>query len=216
MRAVIMAGGKGTRLLELTKDELPKPMIPINGKPLLEWQIECLQRNGIVDICIVVGHLGNKIKEYFGDGSAFNVSLSYFSEDAPLGTAGALTHIKHFLKDDYFLLVYGDVLFDIDISRMEAFHKRVKAKATLFVHPNSHPFDSDLVVLASDDRVIDFDSKRNVRSYWYENMVNAGFYVLSKEVCYEISETGKTDLEKDILLESCKRCSNVFGYVSTE
>jgi len=216
MQAVIMAGGKGTRLLELTKDELPKPMIPINGKPVLEWQIKCLSDNGITDICIITGHLGEKIKEYFGDGSRFGVDIVYFEEEIPMGTAGALAHIDFFLKDDYFLLVYGDVMFDIDISRMEAFHNRKKAEATLFVHPNSHPYDSDLVELDTDGRITGFDSKKNKRSYWYSNMVNAGFYIISRTICNEIPKTGKTDLENEILFKKCGKDAGIFGYVSSE
>jgi len=216
MQAVIMAGGKGTRLLELTKNEIPKPMMPVNGKPILQWQIECLYRNGITDICIVVGYLGEKIIEFFGDGSEFDVNLTYFTEDIPMGTAGALAHIKHLISGDYFLLVYGDVIFDIDISRMEAFHKQKNARATLFVHPNSHPFDSDLVILGDDSCVIGSDSKKNIRSYWYENMVNAGFYIISKDICDGIPKTGKTDLEKDILFKNCGKDSHIYGYISTE
>lgn len=225
MQAVIMAGGKGTRLRELTKDELPKPMIPVNGKPIIQWQIECLRSNGIVDICIVIGHLGEKIKDYFGSGNDFDVNLSYYTEETPLGTAGALAYIKHLIPGNYFLLVYGDVIFDIDINRMEAYHNKKNSLATLFVHPNSHPYDSDLVILDPIGRVVDFDSKMNIRSYWYNNMVNAGFYILSKEICNAIPENTKTDLEKDILLKSCKRglstqgvldTQDIYGYVSTE
>ena len=216
MRAVIMAGGKGTRLLELTKDELPKPMIPVNGKPILEWQIECLRRNGVTDICIIVGHLGGKIKEHFGDGNDFNVNLTYFSEEIPLGTAGALAHVKDFLTEDHFLLVYGDVIFDIDIHRMDEYHKQKKAKATLFIHPNSHPYDSDLVITDPIGQIIGFDSKSNHRSYWYNNMVNAGFYILSNEICNNIPENSKVDLEKDILFKNLGNDSGIYGYVSTE
>jgi len=124
--------------------------------------------------------------------------------------------LTEFLKDEYFLLVYGDVIFDIDISRMEAFHKQKKAAATLFVHPNSHPFDSDLVVLDNDSRIIGHDSKKNIRSYWYENMVNAGFYIISKDICKGIPKTGKIDLEKDILFKNCGKDSDIYGYVSSE
>ena len=216
MQAVIMAGGKGTRLIEFTKNEIPKPMMPVNGKPILQWQIECLYRNGITDICIVVGHLGDRIENFFGNGSNFKVNISYYREMEPLGTAGALAHIKHLIPAEYFLLVYGDVIFDIDIKRMEDFHKQKKAAATLFVHPNSHPFDSDLVVLDENSRVIGHDSKKNIRSYWYENMVNAGFYIVSKELCNIIPKTGRTDLEKDILFKRCGEDSDIYGYVSTE
>jgi histidinol-phosphate phosphatase family protein len=216
MITVIMAGGKGTRLLELTKDELPKPMLPVGGKPILQWQIECLRSNGLIDICIIIGHLGEKIQDYFGDGSSFGVSISYFVEDTPLGTAGALAFIKERIQGDYFLLVYGDTIFDIDISRMEAYHQQKKSTATLFVHPNSHPYDSDLVILDSDNHMVGFDSKTNTRTYWYSNMVNAGFYILSRKICDTIDENSKTDLEKDILFKNCGKYTGIYGYVSSE
>ena len=216
MKAVIMAGGKGTRLLELTNDEIPKPMAQVAGKPILLWQIECLKRNGITDICLVVGHLGEKIEDFFGDGTKFGVTLSYFFEKKPLGSAGALAHIKHFLSGDYFLLVYGDLIFDININQMEEFHKQKESYATLFVHPNSHPFDSDLVILNSESRVMGYDSKKNVRDYWYENIVNAGFFIISIEICSKIDENRKTDLEKDLIFNNCGKNSDIFGYMSSE
>ena len=89
MQAVIMAGGKGTRLAALTKDEIPKPMVPVAGKPLLLWQVERLKEKGITDIIMVIGHLGDKIKEYFGDGEKFGVAIRYYEETEPLGTAGS-------------------------------------------------------------------------------------------------------------------------------
>jgi len=216
MRAVIMAGGKGTRLFELTGDQLPKPMVPVGNKPILEWQIECLRDNGVSEICIVVGHLGEKIKNYFGTGNRIGVELVYYNEEKPLGTAGALAHIKEFLKDDYFLLVYGDVIFDIDIKRMEAFHTQKNSLATLFIHPNSHPYDSDLVIVDQNGQIIDFDSKSNHRTYWYDNIVNAGFYILSNEICKNIPKNNKTDLEKDILFKNLGETSGIYGYISTE
>ena len=215
MKAVIMAGGKGTRLHELTNDEIPKPMAMMAGKPILEWQVECLNRNSVTEICIVIGHLGERIKEHFGDGSNFCVSISYFSEDKPMGTAGALAHIKDFITEPHFLLVFGDVIFDIDVQRMESFHLEKNALATLFVHPNSHPFDSDLVVLDANGCVTGFDSKANTRDYWYDNIVNAGFYILSREICDTIAPVGKTDLEKDVLFAAYRQ-NRVYGYISSE
>ena len=111
MQAVIMAGGKGTRLAAITKDEIPKPMVLINGKPLLLWQVEELKSHGIHDVIMVIGHLGSKIQEYFGDGSQFGVSITYIIEDTPLGTAGAFFYLKNYLAENPFLLVFGDVIF---------------------------------------------------------------------------------------------------------
>lgn len=216
MQAVIMAGGKGTRLTTLTKDEIPKPMVPVMDKPLLEWQIEQLKANGITDVIMVIGHLGEKIKEYFGNGCRYGISVQYVEENEPLGTAGAFYFLKKLIKNSYFLLVFGDVFFDIDIARMERFHLERHSMATLFVHPNGHPFDSDLVTLGREEKIEQFDSKHNVRDYWYDNCVNAGFYILNREICDMISEPMKTDLEKDVLKPMIEAGEAIYGYRSPE
>lgn len=216
MQAVIMAGGKGTRLISITNDEIPKPMAPIAGKPILEWQIEQLREQGVTDVIIIIGHLGHKISEYFGDGKNLGVSVRYIEETTPLGTAGALSMLPPFLTGDCFFLVFGDVLFDIDLNRMEQFHRAHQADATLFVHPNSHPFDSDLVVCQKDGRVEAFDSKHNTREDWYHNCVNAGFYLLNREVCDRVPKDTKVALEKELLTGMIRSGRRVFGYASPE
>lgn len=217
MKAVIMAGGKGTRIASLTHDEIPKPMLTVGGKPILEHQIECLKRNGIKEIIIVIGHLGNVISDYFGDGTKFDVNLSYIveSEDAPLGTAGSLFYLKEKISDD-FILVFGDVFFNVDLERMVNFHKKNKAVATLLTHPNSHPFDSDLIVVNENNVVVAFDSKENNREeYDYHNLVNSGIYVLSPKVFELVNEPKKMAIEGDIISPFCKE-GQVFSYHSTE
>jgi len=217
LQAVIMAGGKGTRLTSLTKNEIPKPMVKIAGKPILEWQIEQFRNNGITDIILAVGHLGQKIKEYFKDGGQWGVNIRYYHEIEPLGSAGSLYYVKEMLTDSPFFLAFGDLLFDVDLSRMQAFHHEKLAEATLFVHPNSHPFDSDLILADANDRVIGFDSKKNDRTgYYYDNCVNAGLYLLESSVCDRILAPAKTDLEKDILMLMASRGENVFAYHSPE
>ena len=216
MQAVIMAGGKGTRLTSITKDLIPKPMVSVLGRPLLEWQIDVLKRYGIKEICFIIGHLGEKIRDNFGDGSKYGISASYIEEDEPLGTAGAFYYLKDWLKNEDFLLIFGDVFFDIDIKKMLQFHNEKKAEATLFVHPNSHPFDSDLVVLDSNSKVIQFDSKHNKRDYWYDNCVNAGFYILKSSICEYVDKPKKVDLEKEILTSLVKKGRAVYGYKSPE
>ena len=207
MKAVIMAGGKGTRLHALTNDEIPKPMAPICGKPILKWQIECLKKNGIEEIMLVVGHLSKTICEYFGN------DYAYYYEEPPLGTAGALPKIRDFYGSEDFLLIFGDTLFDIDIARMERFHKAKQSQATLFVHPNSHPFDSDLVILGENNRVMKFDAKENDRDHWYHNIVNAGLYIINPAIIPQSG--GKLDLEKDLFANIIQKCG-VYGYRSTE
>lgn len=225
MKAVIQAGGRGTRLSAVTKNLIPKPMVQIAGKPLLEWQVEEFRANGVRDIVIIVGYLGNVIKEYFRDGSHFDVRIRYIEEleDEPLGTAGALAYLPPLLGDggsgeeEDFIFVYADAFFSVDFERMLAFHKEHRSMATLFVHPNSHPFDSDLVVLDGDGRVVRFDAKTNDRSsYDYENIVNAGVFLFHRNICDAVPEPRKLALEKDILQGLLDAGKNVYGYCSTE
>ncbi len=216
MQAVIMAGGKGTRLAALTKDEIPKPMVPVAGKPLLLWQVERLKENGITDIIMVTGHLGNKIREYFEDGSRLGVTIRYYEENEPLGTAGSFYYLKDMLHEDTFVMMSGDLFFDIDFERMIRFHQEKGAAATLFVHPNGHPFDSDLLVLDSDDRITKFDSKHNVRDYWYENCVNAGIFVFDRHICDYVPEPVKRNLENDVIKGMIEAGELVYGYRSPE
>ncbi|MDE7446800.1 MAG: HAD-IIIA family hydrolase [Lachnospiraceae bacterium] len=216
MQAVIMAGGKGTRLSSITKDTIPKPMVDVLGKPLLEWQIDVLKRYGIKDICFIVGHLGEKIKDYFQNGETFGIHASYFEEKEPLGTAGSFYYLKKWLKEESFLLIFGDVFFDINLARMIEAHTTRGAEATLFVHPNSHPFDSDLVVLDSNSKVICFDSKHNIRNYWYDNCVNAGLYILNSSICDKVPNPEKKDLESEILAEMVEDGRGIYGYRSPE
>lgn len=211
-----MAGGKGTRLRSITNDEIPKPMAPVAGKPILEWQIDCLKRQGITEIVLISGHLGHKIREYFENGSKFGVNIDYIEETVPLGTAGALSLLPPFLKEDGFFLIFGDVLFDIDLNRMQQYHKLKKAEATLFVHPNTHPFDSDLVICDENGRVKKFDSKHNVRDYWYQNCVNAGFYLMNSSICESVPKEQKVDLEKELLSGMIENGNAVYGYRSPE
>lgn len=213
--AVIQAGGMGSRLYPLTHDEIPKPLLPMNGKPMMEWQIDCLKRYGIKEYIIVVGHLGDKIKDYFGNGSRFDVSISYFDETEPLGSAGALCCLRERLRDRNFFLIYADVMFDIDLPRMICFHENKDALATILVHPNAHPYDSDLVLMDDDARVTGFDGRNNKRDYWYDNIVNAGVHILSGTLLEKMGNPKRMALEKD-LLEPLVSSGRIYGYRTTE
>lgn len=213
--AVIQAGGRGTRMRELTKDRIPKPMLPLNGKPLLQWQIEGLAECGVREFVVIIGHLGGKIREYFGDGSRLGVRIRYIEETEPLGSAGALYYLKDMNIGPRFLMIFGDVVFSLDWDRMIRFHEERGAEATLLVHPNAHPYDSDLLILDGQDRVLGMDSKKNTRDYWYENCVNAGLYVLSAEILNRFTEPRKTDLERDVLSPLMGE-GRVFGYRTPE
>jgi D,D-heptose 1,7-bisphosphate phosphatase len=187
-------------------------MIPICGKPILEHQIDCLKKNSLTDIILVIGHLGQYIRDYFGDGGHFGCAISYFTETEPLGTAGALYKLEN-LSD--FILINGDIIFDIDFSRMIAFHKEKNAWATLAVHPNSHPFDSALVVSNGNNQVTCWLNKEDERTY-YKNQVNAGIHIISVELlknCPQSKE--KIDLDRDMLKPSISS-GRIFAYSTPE
>ncbi|MCI6890815.1 MAG: D-glycero-beta-D-manno-heptose 1,7-bisphosphate 7-phosphatase [Treponema sp.] len=244
MKVVIMAGGMGTRIQSVRAD-VPKPMIEICGKPILQYQIENLKACGLTDITIGVGHLGHVIKDFFGDGSAFGVTISYFTEDHPLGTAGALFKMldgracqdiqTSTVLDEDFLLLCGDVIFDIDFNRFIAFHKEHKAWASLMAHPNGHPYDSSLLVTevlppaqkgglpVNTHRVTKWMAKEDERLY-YKNLVNAGLQLISPQLLRETLKNfvprhpetpDKIDLDRDVLKPNIKS-GKIFAYETPE
>lgn len=213
MKAVIMAGGKGTRLQSIAKD-LPKPMFPILNKPILEYQIDSLKKSNITDITLIIGHLGPIIQSYFGDGTGFGVHLTYIVEEKPLGTAGALYYLKDKLSDD-FLLLFGDLLLDIDWTRFMDFHKTHHAVITLYGHPNAHPYDSDVIVTDPEGKVTEILPKNEHRDLFYHNFVNAGIYCVSPKLLSSIGSAEKIDLEKHIIADQIPK-GTVYAYRSTE
>ena len=202
--------------MNVTSDKIPKPMVRISGKPLLLWQIEAFREAGIHDICLIVGHLGEVISDYFGDGGDFGVKIKIINEKEPLGTAGSLFYLKEYLAEDDFVLAFGDVFFDIDILKMYSYHIEKNAFVTMFVHPNDHPEDSDLVVLDGEDRVKEIDFASPDRGKIFENCVNAGFYIAKGKLCEYIKKPVKLDLEKDVLKKLILNGERVFGYRSSE
>ena len=205
MKAVIMAGGKGTRIASVARD-IPKPMIPIEGKPVLEHELECLREQGLTDVILTVSHLGHVIMDYFGDGSGispatgkpFGVKIEYYMEQEPLGNAGALFRLKDKLTED-FLLLNADAIFDIDFGRFVAHHREKGGLVTLFTHPNSHPYDSGLILADEDGAVRQWLAKEDERPQWYRNRVNAGLHVLSPALLEEQPDTPKIDLDRQLL-----------------
>ena len=217
MQAVIMCGGKGSRLRMVTNDTIPKSMVSVAGKPLLLRQVENLREQGIEEFVFAVGYLWNIIYDFFRDGSDFGVHIDYIIEETPLGSAGALYMLPPLLKSRKdFLLLSGDILFDIDIARMKKFHEEKKAFATQFIHPNDHPCDSDIIVCDNDMRIIRFDSKRNVRKYWYHSRVNAGLVLINPEACNYVKKNKQVNLEGDLLPALLKRGMPLYAYQSSE
>lgn len=213
MKAVIMAGGKGTRMQSIAKD-IPKPMFSVLDKPILQYQIESLKKCGITKIIIIVGHLGNIIQSYFKDGTEYGVEIQYIVEKTPLGTAGSLFYLKDIIQND-FILVFGDLILDIDWNRFTDFHRENKALITMYGHPNDHPYDSDIIITDSDKRVIRIEAKNTDRNFYYHNFVNAGVYCINYKILDCIVAPKKIDFEKEIIANQIGN-GTVFAYGSTE
>lgn len=213
MKVVIMAGGRGTRISSIASD-IPKPMIRIQGKPVLEHEIDCLRQQGYTDIIITISHLGQIIQDYFGDGSSFGVNIEYFNEIKPLGNAGALFQLKDKLTED-FLLLNADAMFDVDFNRFVSAHKKNGGLVTLFTHPNSHPYDSGLIIARKDGAVEQWLAKEDLRPQYYRNRVNAGLHVISLKVLEQKIGTPKIDLDRQ-LLKPLAGTGKMFCYDSPE
>ncbi len=221
IKTVIMAGGKGTRISSIASD-IPKPMLQIGGRPVLEHEIENLHSQGLDDIIITVGHLGHVIMDYFGDGSKcspvtgrpFGVHIEYFVEEQPLGNAGALFCIKDKLTE-VFLLLNGDAVFDIDFQRFIDYHREKGGLVTLFTHPNDHPYDSGIIVADEGGAVRQWLTKEDVKPEFYKNRVNAGLHVVSKKVLDAKIATQKVDLDRQ-LLKPLAGGGDMFAYDSSE
>lgn len=221
MKVVIMAGGKGTRISSVTS-EIPKPMIEIGNKPVLEHEIECLREQGFTDIILTVSHLGNMIIEYFGDGCGkspstgqlFGVNIEYYFEKEPLGNGGALFRIREKLTED-FLLLNADSLFDVDFNRFVDFHKTHGGLVTLFTHPNNHPYDSGLIIADDNGLVQQWLTKEDDRPEFYRNRVNAGLHVISPQILDADINTPKIDLDRQ-LLKPLSGTGKMFCYDSPE
>lgn len=213
MKAVILAGGQGTRMGKFT-EEMPKPMLRIDNKPILEHQIELLKRYNISEVWVLVNYLKDSIIEYFGQGEKHGIKINYYEEKTPLGTTGGVKEIEHELQDD-FLVLYGDVMIDMNFDRLIQFHKEKQSECTLVLHPNDHPFDSDLVETDQDHRVIDFLPKPHPENIFYKNLINAGAYVFSPAIFKHIEKGKKADFGRHIFPTIFDKIK-MFGYNTAE
>lgn len=235
MKTVIMAGGKGTRISELFPD-IPKPLIPMTNKddiskPVLEWEIESLKTQGFTDIILTVSHMADMIQDHFGDGDKLGVHIDYFVEETPLGNAGALFKMRDQLSEP-FLLLNADAVFDIDFNRFIKFHFNHGGLVSLFTHPNSHPYDSGLVIVDDSGSVDEWLTKEDSRPTYYKNRVNAGLHVIdptaldlamerlniNPEMIGTKDKDGKTikiDLDRQVLKPLCGS-HKMYAYDSPE
>jgi histidinol-phosphate phosphatase family protein len=217
--AFILAGGKGTRFKKITRNLLPKPMVNIAGKPILQHQIEFLDKNNINKVILSVGYQAQIIKDYFKESKQFGISIIYSEESKPLGTAGAFKYAESLFnreKEEDILVIYGDIIFDIDLGKMLKFHKTHIGIGTLFVHPNDHPYDSDLLEIDKNNRIIKFTPKPHLENIEYRNLVNAGIYILKPKILQYILPERALDFGKDIFPDLIICEEELYAYRSPE
>lgn len=213
MKAVIMAGGEGSRLRPLTCNR-PKPMVPIANKPVMEHIIELLKKYGVRDIAVTLQYMPEKIKDYFGDGREYGVSLKYFTEDVPLGTAGSVKNAEDFL-DETFIVISGDALTDINLQEALEFHKKNRSVATLVLKKVECPIEYGVVVTAPDGKIRRFLEKPSWGEV-FSDTVNTGIYVLSPEVLKYFEKGVVFDFSKDLFPILLKKEEPMYGFVTQD
>ncbi|TYQ15533.1 UNVERIFIED_CONTAM: mannose-1-phosphate guanylyltransferase/phosphomannomutase [Acetivibrio alkalicellulosi] len=213
MKSVIMAGGEGTRLRPLTCN-IPKPMVPMVNKPVVEHIIELLKSHKLTDIAVTLQYLPNAIKDYFGDGRELGVNLKYYVEDKPMGTAGSVKNAEDFL-DDTFIVISGDALTDIDLSKAIDFHFSKGAIATLVLKKVDIPLEYGVVVTDDDGRITRFLEKPSWGEV-FSDTVNTGIYILSPDVLKYFNKNEMFDFSKDLFPILLKENKPMYGYISNE
>jgi histidinol-phosphate phosphatase family protein len=214
-QAVILAGGKGTRLAEVSGG-LPKPLVPVDGIPIIERQIALLVRYGIEEIFLTTGYRAAVLQDQLGDGTRLGARLHHIVEETALGTAGGVAALRDRLTER-FLVVYGDVMVHMDLAHLMAVHADAGAEATVVVHPNDHPYDSDLVELEGDGRIAAFHPKpRSQDGPDLRNQVSAALYVLEPSALDAIEVGVKQDFVQDVFPRMLESGARIQGYATTE
>jgi len=231
--AVIIAGGKGTRLTPFIKNT-PKSLVKIGGKPIIEHQILLLKKYGLKEIWILLGYLGNQTRRYLGDGKKWNVKICYHQEENLLGTAGALKVLEGKIGDEDkssssrfarlrlarvredFLVFSGDVMMNFDVKRFIDWHKKKRGMASIVVHPNNHPFDSDLVEVDDKGQIVVLLKRPHPKGIIFRNLSIASVFIFSPKIFKYIPKNKKADIEKDILSILLSSKEKIYAYNTPE
>ncbi len=214
MKAVIMAGGQGTRLRPLTSNQ-PKPMIPIVNTPCMEHIVRLLKDHGVTEIVVTLQFMPEEIQDYFGDGSDWGVSIGYSIEDAPAGTAGSVKLAEEHLEGERVLVISGDALTDCDLSRVLEFHENNGAEATMVLKSVENPLDFGIVITEEDGRISRFLEK----PAWgqvFSDTVNTGIYVLEPSALAEIPSEGEYDFSKELFPKLLEAGRPLYGFVTED
>jgi mannose-1-phosphate guanylyltransferase/phosphomannomutase len=209
MKAVIMAGGEGTRLRPLTSNQ-PKPMLPLGNRPMMEHIIRHVHNHDFKDIVVTVQFLASQVRNYFGDGSDMGVDLTYATETTPLGTAGSVKNAAEQL-DDTFLVISGDALTDVDLDELVAFHRNRGAMVTVALKHMDNPLEFGIVITREDGRIERFLEK----PHWgqvFSDTINTGIYVLEPEV-FDHMPDGPSDFAGDVFPKLLEMGAPLYGFV---
>lgn len=214
MKAIIVAGGKGERLNPITEN-LPKPMVKVNNKPILLHIINLFKKYGIKDFIIALCYLPDVITNYFGNGKKFGVNIKYTYENPqnPLGTAGAISLAKN-LIDDTFIVTYADILRDLDVKKMINFHKKSRAFATINIYRRKSEGAKSLIIMDKNKKVTKFierPDKTNLKQEYIWS--NGSFYIFEPEI-FDFIPNRKADFGFDVTPELLRLKKEVYGYTS--
>ena len=212
MKAVIMAGGEGTRLRPITLG-LPKPMVPLLGRPVMEHIIGLLKRHGITDICVTLQYMPEVVQSWFGDGAELGVRLTYFVEREPLGTAGSVKNCMSHLGEDDFLVISGGCRVRSDLSAAMGFHRASRADATLVLYRHPEPLEYGLVLTDDTGRVERFIEKSGW-SQVFTNTVNTGIYLLTRRAMDRVPEGRACDFGKDLFRRFWRSGAPLYGHIA--
>ena len=212
MKAVVMAGGEGTRLRPMTAN-MPKPLLPVVNRPIMEHVLRLLRRHGYTEVVVTVQFLASLVRNYFGDGEELGMRLQYATEEEPLGTAGSVKNAEAALADDTFLVITGDALTDIDLTDLVAFHKRNKALVTVCLTRVPDPLEFGITILDDDGQVQRFLEKPTWGQV-FSDTVNTGIYVMEPEVFDYVKQGESVDWSGDVFPQLIEEGRAVFGYVA--
>jgi mannose-1-phosphate guanylyltransferase/phosphomannomutase len=210
MRGVVMAGGEGSRLRPLTAN-LPKPLLPVANRPVMEHVLRLLRRHGVEDTVVTLQFLASLVRNYFGDGDELGMSLQYATEQRPLGTAGSVKNAEAALRDDTFLVISGDALTDADLSAMVAFHRSRGALVTVGLKAVPDPLEYGIVICDPDGRVNRFLEKPTWGQV-FSDTVNTGIYVMEPEVLDEVPDDTEVDWSADVFPRLLAAGAPLYGY----
>jgi mannose-1-phosphate guanylyltransferase / phosphomannomutase len=211
MKAVIMAGGEGSRLRPLTSNQ-PKPLLPIANRPMMEHVIDLLRTHGITDIVVTLAFMPDAIRQHFGNGSDYGVNIEYVVEREPLGTAGSVRNAAHLL-DDTFLVISGDVLTDIDLSEIVRFHEEKQAMVTIGLTPVSNPLEFGIVITRADGTIERFLEKPSWGQV-FSDTVNTGIFVVDPSVLDEVPEGQQVDFSGEVFPKLLADGAPLYGAVA--